>query len=273
MIWPGQNRAQRVRRSAGGPLNLSLFSAVFFGEPGLIWLTLLIDTFRILTVLIFLWSCFTFHLRAPIPLRAEGTVFGAFGAPKQSASSRGPLVNRWCIRWPSSVKIIFFKPKFSPNSGAFSRMSSEGSRFTFEAVFAVAFVSAAVRNHPWWRPKVSQVDSWRRSNAGVCRRGVCVSDLWRRSYIGVCRGVVCESELALAEEVSLWVNCGIPQQCQVRMSYKNEENVSSKSVLRECRVGVSSQIVLQKCQERVSSKSVLQECQVRVYSRAKSCVK
>ena len=94
----------------------------------------------------------------------------------------------------------------------FSRMRSEGSRFTWgsggEAVFAefcvcvrnrsqvsatvcvsavrlstVASVSGVVS-------KACQVELWRRSYIGVCRGGVCESDLWRRSYIGVCRGGV-----------------------------------------------------------------------------------
>ena len=102
-------------------------------------------------------------------------------------------------------------------SNCFSRMRSEGSRFTWgsggEAVFAkfcvcdrnrsqvsatvcgsavrlstVASVSAGAQ-------KLCQVQSCRHSSIGICRRGVNASDLCRRSYIGVCRGVVCESEL------------------------------------------------------------------------------
>ena len=94
----------------------------------------------------------------------------------------------------------------------FSRMRSEGSRFTWgsggEAVFAefcvcvrnrsqvsatvcvsavrlstVASVSGVVS-------KACQVELWRHSYIGVCSGGVCGIDLCRRSYIGVCRGGV-----------------------------------------------------------------------------------
>ena len=53
-------------------------------------------------------------------------------------------------------------------------------------------------------------DLRRRRYIGVCRGGVCVSDLCRRSYIGVCRGSV-----SVAPDVS------VPQECQVRVSYKS----------------------------------------------------
>ena len=94
----------------------------------------------------------------------------------------------------------------------FSRMRSEGSRFTWgsggEAVFAefcvcvrnrsqvsatvcvsavrlstVASVSGVVS-------KACQVELWRHSYIGVCSGGVCGIDLCRRNYIGVCRGGV-----------------------------------------------------------------------------------
>ena len=99
----------------------------------------------------------------------------------------------------------------------FSRMRSEGSRFTWGsgggAVFAKSCVCDRNRSQPFATacgsavrlstvasvsgvvPKACQVESWRRSSIGVCRGGVCESDLWRRSYIGVCRGGVCASDL------------------------------------------------------------------------------
>ena len=117
----------------------------------------------------------------------------------------------------------------------YSRMRSEGSRFTWgsggEAVFAKSCVCdrnrpqpsatvrvSAVRLSTVARafgvvPKSCPVGSFRRSYIGDCRGGVCesdlcrriyngvcrggvsVSDLCHRSYIGVCRGGVCESDL------------------------------------------------------------------------------
>ena len=109
----------------------------------------------------------------------------------------------------------------------FSRMRSEGSRFTWgsggEAVFAKFCVcgcncgnrsqpSATLRNRLCVRrkalhngecvwsgaeiiPESCQVGSCRRSYIGVSRGGVCVSDLWRCRYIGVCRGGGCERDL------------------------------------------------------------------------------
>ena len=85
----------------------------------------------------------------------------------------------------------------------FSRMRSEGSRFTWgsggEAVFAKSCVCDRNRSQPFATvrvsavrlstvasvsgvvPKACQVELWRRSYIAVCRGGVSANDLWRRS--------------------------------------------------------------------------------------------
>ena len=69
-------------------------------------------------------------------------------------------------------------------------------------------------------------------------------------------------------------DASVPQECQVRVSYKRSESVSSTSVLQECRVKkdcptkVSSKSVPQDCQVRVSYKIVKKECPTRVPSRS-----
>ena len=90
------------------------------------------------------------------------------------------------------------------------------------------------------RGGVCESDLCRRSYIGVCRGGVRESDdLSRRSYIGVCRGGVSVSDLSFGEEVSVWGICVaavilvfaeevsvmwvicVPEECQVRASYKS----------------------------------------------------
>ena len=140
----------------------------------------------------------------------------------------------------------------------FSRMRSEGSRFTWgsggEAVFAKFCVCGRNRRQPSATVCVSAVrlstvasasegvqklcqnESRRRSYTGVCRGGVsvrslcrgsyigvcrggvCVSDLFRRSYIGVCRGGVCETDLRRRSYIGV-CRGGVSESALCRRSY------------------------------------------------------
>ena len=112
-------------------------------------------------------------------------------------------------------------------------------------VCADAVRLSTMANAPEMVSRVSQVDFWRLSCIGFCKGFVCVSDpwcgsyigfcfckgtvcasdLWRRSYFGVCTSVwlICSAAvtLAFAEEVCLWLICGVPQECQVRVPYES----------------------------------------------------
>ena len=144
---------------------------------------------------------FTFRLRPSCSWFAKSSNSFAF-------RSLSPSTVHPCSPW--AEHICFFSP-------VFSRMRSEGSRFTWgsggEAVFAKFCVCVRNRRQPSATvrvsavrlstgasvsgvvPKACQVELWRRSYIGVCRGGVCESDLRRRSYICVCTGRVCESDL------------------------------------------------------------------------------
>ena len=100
---------------------------------------------------------------------------------------------------------------------SYSRMRSDGSRFTWGLGVGLCSPKVAFADRNRWQPfatvcgdavrlstlasasgvvqKACQVGSRRRMYFVVCRGGVCVSDLWRRNYIGVCGGGVCVTHL------------------------------------------------------------------------------
>ena len=176
--------------------------------------------------------------------------------------------------WPCFTRQIFF----------FSRMRSEGSRFTWGSGGEAAFAKSCVcdRNRP--QPsatvcvravrlstvasasgvvlKASQVDwlspqlYWRLQRRCLCEWSVSPQLYWRLQRTCLCEWSVsphlysrfqrrCLCQGSVSPDVS------VPQECQ--------ERVSHKSVLQECQ----ARSVLQECLTRVSYKSVLQECQVR----------
>ena len=127
----------------------------------------------------------------------------------------------------------------------FSRMRSEGSRFTLgvwewgcvrqtlclcsqpsATVCASAVRLSTVATASGAVPKACQVDPCRRSYIGVCRVGVCVSGLCRRSYIGVCRVGVCVSGLCRRSYIGV---------CRVGVCVSG---LCRRSYIGVCRVGV-----------------------------------
>ena len=141
----------------------------------------------------------------------ESSILLSFLVPSPRSSENRNLWVALPALWPGSRS---WRCQCFPT---FSRMRSEGSRFTWgsggEAVFAKSCVCDRNRRQPSATvcgvavrlstvasasegvQKLCQIESCRRSYMGLCRGGVCESDLCRRSYIGVCRGGVCESDL------------------------------------------------------------------------------
>ena len=173
----------------------------------------------------------------------------------------------------------------------FSRMRSEGSRFTWgsggEAVFAKFCVCVRNRSQVFATvcgtavrlstvasasggvQKLCRIESCRRSYIGVCRGGVCESDLCRRSYIGVCRGGVCESDLCRRSYIGV-CRGGVCESDLCRRSFIGVCrgcvcDLWRRSYIGVCRGGVCESGL---CPRRVSRKHVMSECPTRVSSKS-----